>query len=99
ARALAAEQPASEQVLLAAAARRPYLRRRAGRPLELQQAIQHVDGRVEGGPHRSGFGLAVPAAVSKPFGDDPLGYRRNVHPEVRPGLDRPAVDARLDLTI
>ena len=97
--AFAAEQAALKQVLLTAAAGRAHLLGPADRALELQQAVEHVDRRVHRGSHRSVLGLAVPAAVSKPFGEDPLDDRCDVHPEVRPGLDCPAVDAGLDLPV
>src|SRR5215831_4587354 len=98
-RALTAEQAALKQVLLTTAAGDAHLRGPAGRALELKQAVEHVDRGVEGGPHRSVLGLAVPAAVSEPLGQDPLDSRPGVHTEVRPGLDRPAVDAGLDLPV
>ena len=71
----------------------------AGRPLELEQPVEHVDRRVERGPHRPVLGLAVPAAVVEPLAEDPLDDRGDVDPEVGAGLDRPAVDARLDLAV
>ena len=88
-----------EQVLLAAAAGLataadpPVARSNSSRPVE------HVDRRVERGAHRPVLGLAVPAAVGEPLAEDPLDDRGDVHPEVGAGLDRPAVDARLDLAV
>ena len=99
ARALAAEQAALEQVLLPAAAGLAHRGGTAGRALELEQPVEHVDRRVERGAHRPVLGLAVPAAVGEPLAEDPLDDRGDVHPEVGAGLDRPAVDARLDLAV
>ena len=95
---LAPEQTALEQVLLCAAARLAH-RVGTGRPLELEQPVEHVDRRVERGAHRPVLGLAVPAAVGEPLAEDPLDDRGDVNPEVGAGLDRPAVDARLDLAV
>ena len=75
------------------------LRGPAGHALELEQPVEHVDRRVERGPHRPVLDLAVPAAVLQPLAEGSLDDRCDVHPEVRPGLDRPAVDARLDLAV
>ena len=99
ARALATEQAALEQVLLPAAAGLAHRGGAAGRPLELEQPVEHVDRRVERRAHRPVLGLAVPAAVGEPLAEDPLDDRGDVHPEVGAGLDRPAVDARLDLAV
>src|SRR5215469_15483572 len=98
-RALAPEQSPLQQVLLTAPASLAHLRGPAGRALELEQAVEHVHRRVEGGPHRSVLDLAVPAAVSEPLGKDALDERAHVHPEVGPALDRPSVDAGLDLPV
>jgi hypothetical protein len=99
ARALATEQAALEQILLPAAPGLAHRGGPAGRALELEQPVEHVDRRVERGAHRPVLGLAVPAAVGEPLADDPLDDRGNVHLEVGAGLDRSAVDARLDLTV
>ena len=99
ARALATEQVALEQVLLPAAAGLIHRRGPAGRALELEQAVEHVDRRVERGAHRAVLDLAVPAPVGEPLTEDPLDDRGDVQSEVGAGLDRPAVDARLDLAI
>ena len=99
ARALATEQTALEQVLLPAAAGLAHRRGAAGRTLELDQPVEHRDRRVERGAHRPVLDLAVPAAVGEPLAEDPLDDRRDVDPEVGAGLDRPTVDARLDLAV
>jgi len=95
----AAEQVALEEILLAAAAGRVHVGRRAGRVLELEEPFEHIDRRVERRPHRAVLDLAVPAAVVEPLGQQALDNGRHVHAEVRAGLDRPAVDARLDLAV
>ena len=97
--ALAAEQAAFEQILLPAAAGLAHRGGTPGRALELEQPVEHVDRRVERGAHRPVLGLAVPAAVVQPLAEDPLDDRGDVHPEVGAGVDRPAVDARLDLAV
>src|SRR4249919_1102903 len=97
--ALAAEQAALEEVLLTAAPGSVHLAGPAGCSLELEQPVEYVDRGVEGGPHGTVLDLAVPAAVAQPLAEDPLDVRRDIHPEVRPGLDRPTVNARLDLAV
>jgi hypothetical protein len=95
----AAKQVAFEQVLLTAASGIAHRCVSSGGPLELEQAFEHVDRRVEGGSDRSVLDLAVPATVIEPLAEDPIDDGSDVDAEVRPGLDRPAVDARLDLTV
>ena len=97
--ALAPEQAALEQVLLSAASGFGDRGGAAGRPFELDQSVEHVDRRVERGPHRSVLRLAVPATVGESLPQDALDDRGDVDPEVGAGLDRPAVDARLDLAV
>ena len=97
--ALAAEQVALEQILFPAAAGLSHSVGGAGRSLELDQPVEHVDRRVERGAHRPVLSLAVPAAVGEAFAEDAFDDRGNVEPEIGAGLDRPAVDARLDLTV
>ena len=93
------EQPALEQVLLAASACRGHLARAADRPLVLEQALEDVDRRPERRHRRSALDLAVPATVGKLLTEEPVDERRHVHAEVRAGRDDVAVDARLDLAL
>ena len=98
--ALAAEQPALEEVLLAAAPGRDDGVRCAGRrPLVLEEPVEHVDRAVERGAHGSVLGLAVPAPVGEPFAEHALDDHVDVGAEVGAGLDRAPVDARLDLAV
>ena len=97
--ALAAEQAALEQVVLTRSTRGADLVGTTGRSLEREQTVEHVDRRVERRSHRPVLGLAVPSAVLESFAEDAIDDRRDVHAEVRAGLDRPPVDAGLDLTI
>ena len=71
----------------------------AGRALEFEQPVEHGERRVERGAHGAVLGLAVPSAISEPLAEDPVDERRHVHPEVGTRLDRPAVDAWLDLAV
>src|SRR4029079_608983 len=98
-RALAPEQAALEQILLAAAARLGDLWRATGPLLELDEPVEHVDRRVERGAHRPVLGLTVPPAVGHSFADDPLDDVGHIDAEVRTGFDRAPVDARLDLAV
>src|SRR3954447_20997880 len=99
ARALAPEEAPLEQVLLAAAPNVADRSGPTGRALELDQAVEHVDRRVERRPHRSVLRLAVPAAVAEPLTDDAFDDRSDVLAQVGTGLDGAAVDAGLDLTL
>ncbi len=98
-RGLAAEQPSFQQILLATAPRFDHLERTTGCPLELSQAIEHVDGGVDRRHHRPVLGLAVPPTLGQALREDPFHDLCHVDTKIRPRLDRPAVDARFHVAV
>jgi hypothetical protein len=96
-RGQAAEQPPPQQVLLAGLAGRTQ---RAAAPrggLEVQQALQHVEGRVKRRTSRAVHPLAVPAAVSHAMAGKPPGQGRDVGSQPRAVGQRVRVNAAVDL--
>ena len=96
--ALAAEQAAFEQVLLAAApglrapADPPVARSNSSRPSSTLMVVSNED-------RTDPFSTSQFQPPSEPLSEDPLDDRLDAHSEVGPGLDRYAVDARLNLAI
>lgn len=62
---------------------------------EREQAVEHVDGRVDRRSNRTALGLAVPPAAVEALGEDAIDDRFDVDAEVGTGRDGAPVDARL----
>src|SRR5688500_3762429 len=93
------EEPTLEQVLVAPFSRLQDSGRSATSPLMLEQPFEDVDRRLERRHRCAVLHLAVPAAVWQLLPEEPLDQRRHVDPEVGPGRDDIAVDARFALAL
>jgi hypothetical protein len=97
ARGLAAEEPALQQVRLAADPGGRHGIGAASRPLVLEQPFKDVERGLHRRHRCAALCLAVPAAIGQLLCQQPIHKRRHVHAEVGASGHHVSVDARLNL--
>src|SRR5436853_2932689 len=90
---------AFEQVLMGAFARGGDLRAALSGTFDLEQALEHIDRRVEGAADGAALLLAVPAAVGHLVAEELVEQVAVVLAKVGGNRQHAAVDARLDLAV